>query len=129
MCVRDQPSALDPQRPQSQDAKTEHILFAGLQVSIATLSLRELLEVCKACGVQRNGAMERRMLEEEIMHRLNVAPDGDALASLNTECLRVILTMRAIPFQDCMEKQDRVCGRHRGARASFKLPVAVLSRR
>jgi len=97
------------------------------QGSIATLSLRELLEVCKMWGVKRDGAMERRMLEEEIMHRLNVTQGGDVVTSLTTECLKVILAMRAIPFQDCLEKQDlvqRVLQTPRGS--CFKLPVAVL---
>ena len=110
-------------REESARTRAEH----ATQGSIATLSTQELLKVCDVYGVQRDGVMERRVLEEDVFRRLDVPRGGDVVASLNIACLKLILTMRAIPFQDCTEKQDlveRVLQTPRGS--CFKLPVAVL---
>ena len=97
--------------------------------SLDTLTLEELNTVCKEVGATREGAFERREVEAAIQRQLGVPQKANVIESLSTPCLKAILDVRTIPFDDCIEQQDlvqRVLATPRGS--VFKLPAKVLKR-
>jgi hypothetical protein len=103
----------------------------------SALSREELVAVCVAAGGAQHeaaprqlGLLDRSKLIAEAARRLGSSSgEGLLVSELSIRAARSVLTLRDIPFGDCIEKAElvvRVEQSHRGA--CSKLPVKLLKR-
>ena len=100
-----------------------------------TLTVTELKGLVEYYGLQQLtvGQLEREAIEAAILDALPKSnapmgsPQGSPISRLPVRLLRAILDLRAIPHQDCIEKQDLVTRVEQSARGScMQLPASVL---